>query len=102
MPRFVETGRLARGALLAGLALSVTGCVVEPANPYPPVPAPRVEVVPPAPARAVVWQPGHYQWNGAAYVWVPGRYIARTGGRWVRGHWQRAGGGWVWVRAHWQ
>lgn len=102
MPRFVEAGWPARGALLAGLALVVAGCVVEPANPYPPVPARRVEVIPPAPARTVVWQPGHYQWNGGDYVWIPGRYITRNGGHWERGHWQRAGGGWAWAPAHWR
>lgn len=102
MARFVPVGLLTRRTLLAGLALPVAGCVVEPANPYPPVPARRAEVIPPAPRGAVVWQPGHYQWDGAAYVWVPGRYVARRAGRWERGHWQRAGGRWVWVPAQWR
>jgi len=94
---------LTRAAVLAGLLLSVAGCVVEPANPYPPVPAPRVEVIPPAPRPAAVWQPGHYQWNGRAYAWIPGRYVARAGGaHWVRGQWERRGREWVWVPAHWQ
>ncbi len=96
------TRMLTRTALLAGLSLSVAGCVVEPVNPYPPVPAPRMEVVPPAPRTAAVWQPGHYLWNGRAYVWEPGHYVVRAGGQWVRGHWVRRGREWAWEPAHWQ
>jgi hypothetical protein len=100
--------RTARTALLqasvfATLALAVAGCVVQPVNSYPPVPEPRAEVIPPPPQPNLVWQPGHYQWDGRAYRWEPGRYINRPyGTHWVRGHWAPEGGRQVWVAPHWQ
>jgi hypothetical protein len=108
MARFVERATLARAALLVTLSLSVVGCVVQPdnsyaPNPYPPVPAARIEVVPQPPRRAMVWQPGHQQWDGREYRWEPGRYLDRPyGTHWVAGQWARSNGRWVWVAAHWQ
>jgi hypothetical protein len=64
------------------------------------VPALRYEAVPPPPRGVrMVWQPGHYQWNGADYMWIPGQYVParETYHRWVHGHWD----GPVWVPAHW-
>lgn len=88
---------------LLGIGVAVSGCVVQPANPYPPVPAARVEVIPPRPQPNLIWQPGHYQWNGRVYAWIPGRYVNRApGGRWVPGHWVWFNGRHVWVAAHWQ
>ncbi len=95
--------RLTLSAGLLGLVLGVSGCVVAPVNPYPAPPAPRVEAIPPPPGPAVVWEPGHNHWNGAAYVWIPGRYVTRIAGttRWEHGHWANRGGAWVWVPGHW-
>jgi hypothetical protein len=87
-----------------GVALAAAGCVATVTTPYPVVPAPRVEVIPTAPSTTVVWEPGHWQWNGATYEWVPGRYVERAaivGTQWVNGHWENRGGGWVWVPGHW-
>ena len=38
----------------------------------------------------VVWQPGHWRWNGRHYVWVSGRYveIPRHRHHWDSGHWE--------------
>ena len=92
---------VASAALLGLLALG--GCVVESVNPYPVLPPPRVEAVPPPPSAVVVWEPGHYHWNGVGYVWIPGHYVTRMAGmhRWVHGHWANRGGPWVWVPGHW-
>jgi len=63
-----------------GTALILGGCIVATpppprraviVTPPPPAPAAPAEVVPPAPGPGVVWVPGHYAWNGAAYVWRP-------------------------------
>ncbi|MBN8891577.1 MAG: hypothetical protein BGP12_10145 [Rhodospirillales bacterium 70-18] len=86
----------------AALCLSVAACVVAPANPYPPVPAARVEVIPPPPRAALVWQPGAWHWNGAGYQWMPGHYIERAPGhRFVPGHWVRGPYKWRWVPGGW-
>lgn len=38
-------------------------------------PPPAYHSPPPAPSSLAVWNPGHWEWNGAQYVWVPGRYL---------------------------
>jgi hypothetical protein len=93
----------AAGALLLALA----GCA-EPqalaANPNPPVPALPADPqpLPPVSAVALVWQPAHYDWTGATYQYVAGRYIAQAGHtRWADGWWSLDGARWVWVPAHW-
>jgi hypothetical protein len=83
---------------------ALAGCVVESAAPaYTVVPAPRTEVVPPAPGPAYVWQPGGWHWNGATYVWIAGHYVVRqpAWSRWVPGRWENRNGAWIWVPGHW-
>jgi len=94
--------RVASAFAALAVTLGVAACVVAPANPYPPPPPLQAEVVPPAPVGRY-WEPGHWQWNGAQYVWVPGRYIVRAAGvtHWEHGHWENRGGAWVWVPGHW-
>lgn len=60
--------------LACACAASLSACVIEPAR--PPQPAPRVEVVPAAPAPAYHWVKGHYRWAGreGQWVWVPGHW----------------------------
>ncbi|MBV8399407.1 MAG: YXWGXW repeat-containing protein [Acetobacteraceae bacterium] len=94
---------LALGLVSAFLALS--GCVVRQPMPPPPPPA-TTEVVPnpPVSATPLIWQPGHWDWNGAAYVWVPGQFVPREGHgpMWMPGHWaQTPTGGWAWQPPHW-
>ena len=89
-------------ALLCTVAAS--GCVpMYPA--YPIVPPPKEELVPVPPQSSVplIWQPGHYDWNGAGYIWVPGRWVGRAGHGtlWQDGYWRREGNAYVWVPAHW-
>ena len=66
-------------------------------------PAPIVEVVPAPPAVGYVWQPGHWSWNGIAYIWHPGAYVAapHPGVAWIPGHWVPRGDNWFWVAGHW-
>lgn len=86
-------------ALAAGLA----GPVLAQPAPYAPIPPLREELVPPPPGPRYVWAPGHWQWDGAQYVWVGGEYVLRHQGwhRWVHGAWRLRGGAWVWVPGHW-
>jgi len=68
-------------------------------------PPPRYEVVPaPPPQRYVVWDPGHWNWDGRGWIWVPGHYEDRPHPHavWVVGHWAHRRGGWVWIPAHWR
>jgi len=93
-----------RAALLA--VVSLAGCAqLAETNPYPPVPAPIQETPtkPPVTAEALMWQPGHWDWNGSGYVWATGQYVpaAGHGHLWVSGWWSRTDTGWVWQPAHW-
>ncbi len=93
--------------------LSLSACYVETPrrvvvvapNPPPPV---RVETVPavPAPrAEALVWDPGHWHWDGHDWVWRPGHYVERPRREavWEPGHWvAQPAGGYLWVDGHWR
>jgi hypothetical protein len=63
-----------------------------------------VERRPPQPGRNYIWTAGYHRWDGRAYVWVPGAWIAppRQRARWVAHHWQRRGHDWVFVEGHWR
>ena len=73
--------------------------------PYPPVPALIQETAPKPPVtqEALMWQPGHWDWNGSGYVWARGQYVpaAGHGNLWVPGWWSRTDAGWVWQPPHW-
>ena len=107
--RLARTGTFAAAVIVA---TALTGCVVERPRPVAeivapmPPPPPRYEVVPPParPAEIVQWRPGHWHWDGRAYVWVPGEYIERPrpAAIWVPGHWDERGGRWVWVEGRWR
>ena len=110
IPRKAATALISL-SLLGGMALAgppaqagVHVGVVIPVGP----PEPRAEPVPPPPrhyrADHVVWQPGHWRWNGRDYVWVSGRYveIPRHRHGWDAGHWERRPGGWVWFDGRWR
>ena len=64
----------------------------------------RVERRGPPPSPGHVWQRGYYRWDGAAYVWVPGRWEIgpRAHARWAEGHWRHGRRGWYWVEGHWR
>jgi len=74
-------------------------------------PAPLTETVPAAPATATVttyWQPGHWNWDGATWVWADGAYMQRVQqptvtAVWVPGQWlMQTDGSYAWVAGHWQ
>ena len=67
-------------------------------------PPDQIEVIGVAPSVEHTWIPGHYTWNGRAYVWASGRWEARprSSARWVRGHWRRHSKRWYWVEGHWR
>ena len=69
----------------------------------PPIPAPRVEPIPRAPARDVSWQPNTYEWNGKGFVWQPGRWVRVPPGlAWQYGTWtQNYFGDYVWRTGGW-
>jgi len=68
-------------------------------------PAMRVETVPPASNATEYWKPGHWNWNGADWVWISGAYEVRPVHMvaWVPGHWDpQPAGGFVWAEGHWR
>ncbi|MGE0221961.1 MAG: hypothetical protein AB7F35_07900 [Acetobacteraceae bacterium] len=91
------------GGLLLGFGL-LAGCA-EQGPAYPPVPPLMVETMPkpPVSAEPLVWQPGHWNWTGNAYVWAPGQYVpaAGHGPNWRPGYWGRTGSEWKWNPPHW-
>jgi len=92
-------------AVTALMALSgcTSGGVATP--PYPPVPAPLSEIMPKPPVtpEALVWQPGHWDWNGTGYSWQPGDYVPAGGhgSYWQPGWWSLRNDVWRWEPAHW-
>ena len=88
------------------IGATIAPAIAQPPPPYPPVPPPRYEAPPPPPRGGYAWVPGHWQWNGVHYVWLPGRYEVRrpewghyVPGRWA---WNPRVGQWVWRPAHWE
>jgi hypothetical protein len=101
-----------RALIAAGLALSLSACVVAPvdygygepiavADAAPP--APYGEAPSAAPYAGAVWIGGYWGWNSGRYHWVPGRWDRGRPGyvwrpyRWqpYGGRWHLHGGGWV-------
>jgi hypothetical protein len=63
----------------------------------------QAEAVPPPPYDGAVWCEGYWSWNGATYLWIPGRYVAppQAGLYWYPGGWVAQGGGFVFVAGRW-
>jgi hypothetical protein len=95
--------KLRTAAVLLGAACALVGCSAGSAP--PPVPAPMAETIPKPPvvATPLLWQPGHWDWTGSAYVWQPGQYVPAQGpsATWMPGYWEKADSGWIWHPAHW-
>jgi hypothetical protein len=78
-------------AVLAMLAVSASGCVVnEPESPprgvvvSGPPPAPVREERPPPPDAQAMWVSGYWHWTGMQYAWIPGHWEAPpAGARWA-------------------
>jgi hypothetical protein len=68
-------------------------------------PAPVAEVRAVSPGRGHVWIGGYHEWNGRAYVWVPGRWVVppRAHAVWVAPRWVHdRRHGWYFVAGHWR
>jgi hypothetical protein len=91
---------------VCGLFLAVGAAnaqIVVRIGPPPPRPVERIPQPPPE-HRDWAWRAGYHRWDGHAYVWVPGEYVEppHPHARWVPGHWDHRGGGYVWVEGHWR
>jgi hypothetical protein len=97
-------GRWIACAMIGATCLAVASCAA-PSAP-PPVPPLQAELMgkPPVTATPLIWQPGHWDWTGGGYVWVPGDFVpsAGHGSLWMPGYWANTpDGGWSWQPAHW-
>ena len=70
--------------------------------PRPPPPK-RAEIPPPSPSPQALWTVGHWKWNGARYVWAPGKYVERPSptANWIDGYWEEQPQGWMWTEGRW-
>ncbi len=98
---------------IARIALSASFVALAACYPPPPPGAVYVRVRPPvyreevvgvAPGPGYFWVAGFWEWGGAEYRWVHGRWVARPYPRavWVRGHWRSTSSGWYWIPGHWR
>lgn len=94
-----------RPILVAATLLALTGCQLTAQPPYPEIPPPRVETMgkPPVTETLLIWRPGHWDWTGAGYEWIPGVFVPRAGHSdlWMQGYWEQTEPGWRWRPAHW-
>ena len=85
--------------------LLLLGACATVSAPPAPIPPPMAESIPNPPVSPVplTWQPGHWNWTGSSFVWVPGQYVdlGGRGGTWMPPFWQQTNGGWVWQQGHW-
>ena len=84
--------------------LLLQGCASTYAT-HPPAPPASAELVPAPPRSEVtlIWEPGHFDWDGVGYVKVPGRWVDRAGHGtlWQDGYWKESDRPPVWVPGHW-
>ncbi len=106
--RHRAAARLRRSRQMKYCAIAVllllAACASSSAPPAP-IPPPMAETIPKPPVSAVplIWQPGHWDWTGSSYVWVPASTSMRRGhsGTWMPPYWEKTNSGWVWRSAHW-
>ena len=93
--------RLTIVTVLAALGLATGTAAADHYGPRHGPPASREHV---RPMRAGhVWIPGHWQWTGWDYSWVPGHYErARIGYVYMPGWWSNQGGRHHWVAGRWE
>ena len=67
-------------------------------------PAPIVERPGPPPAAGLMWIAGYHRWDGAHYVWVPGRWERppHRGAHWVAHRWVHHRHNWEFREGHWR
>lgn len=59
--------------------------------------------VPPRSTVTLIWQPSHYDWDGANYQTIPGVWVTRAGHGtlWQDGYWRSNSPISEWVPGHW-
>jgi hypothetical protein len=96
--------RWTAGWQLGAACLALAGCAM-PGGAPPAVPPLQPEAMgkPPVSATPLIWQPGHWDWTGGGYAWVPGDFVpsAGHGALWMPGYWAQTPAGWSWQPAHW-
>jgi surface antigen len=105
------------GALIGAIAGAIIGGTIgnsvdhqngtiygQPVAAVPAYPAPPPEVVVAQPTPDSVWVPGHWEWNGAQYVWIQGYWAVPPPGFsvYVQGVWVERGGGYYYRRPYWR
>ncbi len=107
--RFLLQSGLSALALAGGVAAIAPmahaqgiGIIIVPAEP----PRTRYEYIPPPPyhrREVLVWDPGHWHWDGRGWVWIAGHYVERPRHEaiWVPGHWASYPDGWHWTPGGW-
>jgi hypothetical protein len=68
----------------------------------PPPPLPNSDQ-PPCSEDGSLWTPGYWAWDGTAYYWVPGAWVAppRVGMLWTPGYWAYIDTVYVFRRGYW-
>lgn len=62
----------------------------------------RIEYAP-APRHGQIWAPGHWEWNGRAYIWSTGIWMqARPGYSYIQPAWVQRGNRWEMHRGGWE
>lgn len=86
-------------ALLAGCGHGYAAYYVQSAPPPP-----RYAVVGVAPGPGYVWTSGYWDWRGANWAWVEGRWMRppRPRAVWVSPEWRQEGRAWRFHRGHWR
>ncbi len=97
-------------ALLTLMLLSACGTVDEPMTPYtqlslvsPPDTPYEEKLVPNDPSHQL-WRPGHWDYNGMEFTWVPGEMLTRPtlSAVWSADRWDKRTFGWAFVPGHWE
>jgi hypothetical protein len=97
-------GGLLPGSLVLAGALCAASAAAVPVYIKIAPPAPIVETQVVAPGPGYVWVGGYHRWDGAAYIWVPGRWALppHPHAHWVAGHWAHSHHGYWWKEGHWK
>ena len=93
------------GCMALLLTLGLAACAAPPPAPPPAIPPPQAESppLPPLSAEVQVWRPGHWNWDGRGYVWIPGEYQTQGthSAMFQLGYWRQNPMGWIWEPARW-
>lgn len=107
-------GKIVVAGLLGGALAPSVAAQLPPPPPLPDEIRPTIVEVAPPPVRvetvivarpgpAHVWARGYWDWSGASWVWISGRWAAAPVARatWVPAQYTRVSTGWRYVPAHW-